>query len=70
MTYLSEELETYDKIAKIILMTHTGEYVVVHGEEFSFWDTYPDAIKYGYETYGLCPFLVKQIQAINLLVAV
>lgn len=69
MMHLSEELETYDKIAKSILARHTGEYILVHGEEFSFWDTYRDAIQYGYGTYGLCPFLVKQIQ-VDLLLAV
>ena len=50
---------------------HEGQYVLIKwkGEEeeasCDFFSAYDDAIKIGYEKFGLEPFLVKQIRAIE-----
>ena len=31
------------------------------GEQFSCWDTYRDALKQGYEKYGLSSFVVQEV---------
>lgn len=62
---LEKELETYK--AKLPELTASeGKFVLIHEAEVSgIFDTYADAIKEGYEKFGLNPFLVKQIQAIE-----
>ena len=62
---LEKELETYQaKLAE--LAASEGKYVLIRGNEISgIFDTYSDAIKEGYTRFGLDPFLVKQIQAIE-----
>jgi hypothetical protein len=62
---LEKELETYQ--AKLPeLLEHTGEFAVIHGDEVAgIWQTYQDALKAGYEKFGLDPFLIQQIQAIE-----
>ena len=43
-----------------------GEYVLIKGEEIcGFFSSYDDALKIGYEKFGLEPFLVKQISVIE-----
>ncbi len=60
--HLKTELETYEA-NKQALLGKEGKYVLIHGTELSEpWDTYEDALKAGYEKYGIEPFLVKQIQ--------
>lgn len=58
---LELELETYKhKLAE--LKENEGKFVLIHGAEiFDVFSTYDDAIKAGYKTFGLEPFLVKQI---------
>ncbi len=59
---LKIELETYEA-HKPSLLGKEGKYVLICGSELSEpWDTYEDALKAGYEKYGVKPFLVKQIQ--------
>lgn len=62
---LERELATYkDKLPE--LQAHEGEYVLIHGDEVvDFFSAYEDAIKAGYEQFGLDPFLVKQIHAME-----
>ncbi len=62
---LDKELETYQ--AQLPgLLEHAGEFVVIHGDEVAgIWQTYQDALKAGYEKFGLEPFLIKQIQEIE-----
>jgi hypothetical protein len=62
---LEMELKTYeanvDKWAD-----HTGKFILIHGEEVvDFFAAYEDAIKAGYQKFGLKPFLVKQINAVG-----
>lgn len=58
---LEKELETY-KLKLSDLRSDEGKFALVHGEELTVFGTYEDALKEGYERFGLKPFLVKQIQ--------
>jgi len=62
---LEKEQETYQReLPK--LLTCAGKFVLIHGDEVAgVYDTYLDALKVGYERYGLAPFLVKQIAAVE-----
>lgn len=62
---LEKELETYKaKLAE--LAGSEGKFALVQGQEIvGIFDTYADAIKEGYAKFGLTPFLVKQIQAVE-----
>jgi hypothetical protein len=56
------ELSVY-KANLIELLANEGKFVVIYGDDIAHvpFETYDDALGYGYETYGLKPFLVKQI---------
>src|ERR1700749_1732455 len=60
---LENELKTYE--ANIDKWTEqSGKFVLIHGDEVvDFFAAYEDAIKAGYQKFGLKPFLVKQINA-------
>jgi len=62
---LEQELETYKaKLAE--LTANEGKFVLIQGSDVAgVFDTYADAIKEGYEKFGLKPFLVKQIHAVE-----
>ncbi len=62
---LERESEHYGaKLAE--LLTDEGKFVVIGGEEIAgVWQTYEDALKFGYTRFGLESFLVKQIRAIE-----
>lgn len=62
---LELELKTYaDHLAN--LLPNEGKFVLIHGDEvIDVYDTYEDALKTGYDKYGLKPFLVKKIQAVE-----
>jgi hypothetical protein len=48
------------------LIPQSGRFVLIHGDEVV--DTFPDykaALRAGYEKFGLEPFLVKMIQAVE-----
>ena len=62
---LEREIETYK--AKLLELTpNEGKFVLIHGDEVvDVFQTYEDAIKEGYAKFGLKPFLVKQIQAVE-----
>ena len=62
---LEKELETYLKHVSE-WSEHEGKFVLIHGESVAgFYSTYEDALKEGYEKFGLDPFLVKQINALE-----
>ena len=62
---LEKELETYSS-ALPSLLSEQGKYVLIHGDKaVGTFDTYQDALKIGYESFGLTPFLVKRIQAVE-----
>jgi hypothetical protein len=59
---LEKELATYnEKLPE--LKEHEGKFVLIHGNEVvDFFAAYEDAIKAGYQKYGVDhPFLVKQV---------
>ena len=63
---LEKELATYQQeLHKLI--ANTGKFVVIHEDKVSgIWETYQDALQEGYRLFGLEPFLVKEIQALDL----
>lgn len=64
---LEKELETYKRELQN-LMPRVGKYVLIHEDKVSgIWETYQDALQEGYRLFGLKPFLVKQIQAVDLI---
>lgn len=62
---LEKEFDTYKKkLAE--LKGQEGKFVLIHGEEvIQTFTSYEDAMKEAYEKFGLDPFLVKRIQAIE-----
>lgn len=62
-TALEKELETYKKKLPE-LKQHEGKFVLIKGEDvIDTFTSYEDAIKEGYQKFGLEPFLVKQIHS-------
>lgn len=62
---LEKELATYQ--AKLPeLKQHEGKFVLIHEDRVvDTFSSYDDALKEGYKQFGLSPFLVKQILAIE-----
>lgn len=62
---LEKELAVYQsKLPE--LKADEGKFVLIHGEEVvDIFSSYEDAIKAGYSQFGLEPFLVKQIHALE-----
>ncbi len=58
---LDREIETYKaKLPELLL--EEGKFALIHGVDLvGVYFAYEDAIKQGYEKFGLEPFLVKQI---------
>ena len=62
---LEKELATYRR-ERQSLLEQAGKYVLISEDHVDgVWDTYQDAIKAGYAKFGLQPFLVKRIEAID-----
>jgi hypothetical protein len=62
---LETELATY-KARVQEWKEHEGQFVLIHGADvIEFFSTYEDAIKVGYDKFKLEPFLVKQIQTVE-----
>jgi len=58
---LQAELATFEQ-HKALLLKDEGKFVVIHDQEVAgVWGTYEDALRAGYQKYGLQSFLVKQI---------
>jgi hypothetical protein len=62
---LETELATYR--AKLEeLKAHAGKFVLIRGTEvIDTFSAYDDALKAGYARFGLDPFLVKRIEAVE-----
>ena len=64
---LETELATY-KARLHEWKEHEGKFVLIHGTDVvEFYSTYEDAITVGYDKFKLEPFLVKQIQTIEMI---
>ena len=62
---LEKELELY-KAKLPELKENEGKFVLIHGDEIvDVFSTYEDALKQGYQKFGLTPFLIKQIQSVE-----
>ena len=62
---LEKELETYKREFHN-LSADDGKYVLIHESDVvDIFTSYDDALKDGYQKFGLNPFLVKQIQAVE-----
>jgi len=61
---LERELKTYEDSLHELL-SDQGKYVLIHDSEINgIYETYDDALKIGYEKFGVeTPFLVKKISA-------
>jgi len=63
---LEKEMETFRKKLPELKVEHEGKFVLIHAEEIvDFFTSYDDAIKAGYDRFGLAPFLVKQVLALE-----
>jgi len=62
---LEKELLTYrEKLPE--LKDQEGKFVLIQGDTVvNVYDTYADALKEGYDKFGVSPFLVKKIEAIE-----
>ncbi|MBY4768799.1 hypothetical protein [Burkholderia ambifaria] len=62
---LEQELATYKRLLPELL-NDEGKFVLVKKNEVvEKFDSYEDALKIGYQRFGLEPFLVKQISRIE-----
>ena len=62
---LEKEMAVYEKNLPQ-WKEHEGKFVLIHGDEVvDFFASYEDAIKDGYRRFALEPFLVKRVQAIE-----
>ena len=61
MASLEKELALYKELKPALLRDHRGEWALISGTEVDTWHCYADAIKVGYQKFGLNPFLVKRI---------
>jgi hypothetical protein len=63
---LKEELAVYERHKDELLRGDEGRFALIgDGAVSSAWDTYEDALQAGYGKFGLKPFLVKQIAALE-----
>jgi hypothetical protein len=62
---LEREMQTYtEKLPE--LLDREGKYVLIHEDQVAgTYDPWADAIQIGYDKYGLQPFLVKEIAAVE-----
>lgn len=64
---LERELETY-RMNSAALNEHAGKFVLIYGDRVvDYFAAYEDAIKAGYQQFQLQPFLVKQINVVEML---
>ncbi len=62
---LDRELAHYDA-HKGVFLDHEGKFVVIHGENVAgFWETYEDALQVACLEFGIEPFLIKKIEAVE-----
>jgi hypothetical protein len=69
MDHLEVELRTFEAHLPDMLKAGAGHFVVIKGERVcQLLDSYEEALDWGYEQFGLEPFLVKEVLATEPLV--
>ncbi len=60
---LERELASYRReLPRLLEEGESGRFAVIEGDAvLSTWDTYRDALQYGYERFGDHPFMVQRI---------
>lgn len=62
---LEQEMTTYEHNLPSLL-EHEGKFAVIKGDEIlGVYETYSDALEFGYDKCGLEDFMVKQISAVE-----
>lgn len=62
---LKHEIERYERELESLL-AQEGRFAIIHADDpVEVVDTYDDALKVGYEKFGLEPFLVRQISRVQ-----
>lgn len=60
---LATEIDTYNSQIDSWKADHVGQFVLIHGTDVGgFFDSYEEALRAGYERFGLVPFLVKEVR--------
>ena len=63
--FLEYEIKRYEKELKN-LFEQEGKFALIKGDEkIEIFDTNDDALRVGYEKYGLEPFLVRKISSVE-----
>lgn len=63
---LEKETATFQREHMRLVAESQGKFALVHGDDVvGTFDSYEDAIKIGYSKFGLEPFMVKQISAVE-----
>jgi len=66
VTVLATELETFEQRRQELLGEGAGKWALVKGTDVvGTYDTEGDAIAEGYRKFGNVPFLVKQVNAVD-----
>ena len=67
MVRLEKEQQTYEsQLVHMLQGESEGQFVVIHGDNVcKFESTYEQALSWGYATFGLEPFMVKQVTAVE-----
>ncbi len=64
MLPLQTEMQTYQAQLPGMLGNHDGQFVVIRGSDLAhFSDSYEEALRWAYETFGLSSFFVKKVAA-------
>jgi hypothetical protein len=64
----AQEQATYEREKADLLISHEGKWALIQGDSIHplKWDTYADAIQFGYHVYGPnMPFMIKQILRVD-----
>ena len=65
-TLLDRELDTYERNRESLLATAEGKFVLIHDDSvLGVFESEADAVDQGYQRLGYVPFLVKQVQRVE-----
>lgn len=58
---LAREMELYDSRRAEFEKNHNHEWVVIHGEDVTFFEDFQDAAQSAVERFGRGPYLIRQV---------